>query len=129
VTERGYSVAEVTTRVGVSTHSLYKWVKAVSPDKTEQQAVELLQAKSELLRLPDKPYLKMDGKSDKSIRMHELNCYLNLLDSHRVNINSKLSDENSKLNEDRHIVCKSGFFNSRFIGNLLILIFFDLLLS
>lgn len=51
VTERGYSVAEVAARVGVSTHSLYKWVKAVSPDKTEQQASELLQAKSELLRL------------------------------------------------------------------------------
>ena len=41
VTERGYSVAEVAARVGVSTHSLYKWVKAVSPDKTEQQAGEL----------------------------------------------------------------------------------------
>lgn len=47
----GYSVAEVAARVDVSTHSLYKWVKAVSPDKTEQQASELLQAKSELLRL------------------------------------------------------------------------------
>lgn len=51
VTERGYSVAEVAARVGVSTHSLYKWVKAVSPDKTEQQAGELLEAKSEVLRL------------------------------------------------------------------------------
>lgn len=51
VTERGYSVAEVAARVGVSTHSLYKWVKAVSPDKTEQQASELLEAKSEVLRL------------------------------------------------------------------------------
>lgn len=51
VTERGYSVAEVAARVGVSTHSLYKWVKAVSPDKTEQQASDLLEAKSEILRL------------------------------------------------------------------------------
>jgi len=51
VTERGYSVAEVAARVGVSTHSLYKWVKAVSPDKTEQQAGELLEARSEVLRL------------------------------------------------------------------------------
>ncbi|MHB1230806.1 MAG: transposase, partial [Halothiobacillus sp.] len=32
VVERGYSVAE---RLGVSTHSLYKWVNAVTPDKTE----------------------------------------------------------------------------------------------
>jgi len=48
VTERGYSVAEVAARVGVSTHSLYKWVKAVSPDKTEQQAGELLEARTEV---------------------------------------------------------------------------------
>lgn len=51
VTERGYSVAEVAARVGVSTHSLYKWVKAISPDKTEQHASDLLEAKSEVLRL------------------------------------------------------------------------------
>jgi transposase len=44
-------VAEVAARVGVSTHSLYKWVKAVSPDKTEQQAGELLEARTEVLRL------------------------------------------------------------------------------
>ncbi|MDB5581131.1 MAG: transposase family protein [Bradyrhizobium sp.] len=51
VTERGYSVAEVAVRVGVSTHSLYKWVKAIKPDKTDKQAAELLEAKSEILRL------------------------------------------------------------------------------
>ena len=49
--ERGYSVTEVSARLGVSTHSLYKWVKAVTPDKTEKQAAELLEAKSEILRL------------------------------------------------------------------------------
>ena len=51
VVERGYSVAEVSARLGVSTHSLYKWVKAVTPDKTEKQAADLLEAKSEILRL------------------------------------------------------------------------------
>lgn len=51
VTERGYSVAEVAVRLGVSAHSLYKWVKAGSPDKSEQQSKELLEAKSEILRL------------------------------------------------------------------------------
>lgn len=51
IVERGYSVAEVSTRLGVSAHSLYKWVKAVTPDKTEKQASELLEAKSEILRL------------------------------------------------------------------------------
>jgi len=51
VTERGYSVAEVAARLGVSSHSLYKWVKAVTPDNTEKQATELIEAKSEILRL------------------------------------------------------------------------------
>jgi transposase len=51
VIERGYSVAEVGARLGVSTHSLYKWVKAVTPDKDEKQAAELIEAKSEILRL------------------------------------------------------------------------------
>ena len=51
VIERGYSVADIAERLGVSTHSLYKWVKAVTPDKTEKQASELLEAKSEILRL------------------------------------------------------------------------------
>ena len=47
VTERGYSVAGVPARLGVSTHR----VKAVSPDRNEQQSQELLEAKSEILRL------------------------------------------------------------------------------
>jgi transposase len=34
--------------LGVSAHSLYKWVNAVKPDKTDQQASELLAAKSEI---------------------------------------------------------------------------------
>ena len=51
VVERGYSVAEVSARLGVSAHSLYKWVKAVTPDKSEQQSKELLDAKHEILRL------------------------------------------------------------------------------
>lgn len=51
VLERGYSVAEVGARLGVSTHSLYKWVKAVAPPKGEKQAAELVEAKGEILRL------------------------------------------------------------------------------
>lgn len=34
VIERGHSVAEVADRLGVSTHSLYKWVNAVKPDNS-----------------------------------------------------------------------------------------------
>lgn len=51
VNERGYSVAEVAARLGVSTHSLYKWVKAASPHHAAQHSQELLEAKSEILRL------------------------------------------------------------------------------
>lgn len=51
VLERGYTVAEVSQRLGVSAHSLYKWVKAVKPDKSGEQAAELVEAKSEILRL------------------------------------------------------------------------------
>lgn len=51
VTDRGYPVAEVADRLGVSAHSLYKWVKAVAPDNSAQQSKELLEAKSEILRL------------------------------------------------------------------------------
>ena len=51
ITERGYSVADVSKRIGVSAHSLYKWVKAISPDKVEQRTSELVEAKSEILKL------------------------------------------------------------------------------
>ena len=51
IVERGYSVAEVSERLGVTGHSLYKWVKAVKPDKTERDTAELVEAKSEILRL------------------------------------------------------------------------------
>ena len=51
VVERGYTAPDVADRLGVSAHSLYKWVKAVSSDRSEQQSKELLEAKSEILRL------------------------------------------------------------------------------
>jgi transposase len=51
VIERGYSVKDVAERVGVSAHSLYKWVKDVRPDRSEQRAEELIEAKSEILKL------------------------------------------------------------------------------
>jgi transposase len=51
IVDRGYSVAEVSKRLGVSAHSLYKWVKAIKPDKTEEHAAALIEAKSEVLKL------------------------------------------------------------------------------
>lgn len=51
VTERGYSVADVSERLGVSAHSLYKWVRSVRPDNSGHQAQDLLDARTEILRL------------------------------------------------------------------------------
>jgi transposase len=51
IVDRGYAVSEVSQRLGVSPHSLYKWVKAVKPDKTEEQVAALIEAKSEVLKL------------------------------------------------------------------------------
>ena len=51
IVDRGYSVTEVSERLGVSAHSLYKWVKAVKPDKTDEQASALIEARSEILKL------------------------------------------------------------------------------
>ena len=51
VVERGYSVADIAQRLGVSVHSLYKWVNAVKPGKLEEQAEELAIAKREILKL------------------------------------------------------------------------------
>ena len=38
-------------RLGVSIHSLHKWVKAVKPDKADEQAEQLTEAKREILKL------------------------------------------------------------------------------
>jgi len=51
VVDRGYSVPDVSQRLGVSAHSLYKWVNAVKPDASDVQAEELKRAKQEILKL------------------------------------------------------------------------------
>ena len=51
VLEKGHTVPAVAERLGVSAHSLYKWVNAVKPSDHESQANDLLEAKSEVLRL------------------------------------------------------------------------------
>lgn len=51
VLEKGHSVPEVAERLGVSGHSLYKWVNAVKPSENVAQANELLDAKQEILKL------------------------------------------------------------------------------
>jgi transposase len=51
VTDRGYTVTDVASRLGVSAQSLYKWVKAESPTKDEELVAELQAIKRENLRL------------------------------------------------------------------------------
>lgn len=51
ITERGYSVAEISDRLGVSAHGLYMWLQAIKPDNSKQHVRDLLEAKSEILKL------------------------------------------------------------------------------
>lgn len=57
ITERGHSVADVSKRLGVSTHSLYGWIKryAVSSGSVgkDDQSAEIRRLKQELLRVTE----------------------------------------------------------------------------
>jgi transposase len=55
ITERGYLVAEVSKRLGVSAHSLYGWRKKYASDvsKGGDQADEIRQLKRELARVTE----------------------------------------------------------------------------
>ena len=57
ITERGHSVADVSKRLGVSTHSLYGWMKryATRPAMTANgdQSAEIKRLKQELARVTE----------------------------------------------------------------------------
>ncbi|GAA0858883.1 hypothetical protein GCM10009114_30180 [Aliiglaciecola litoralis] len=55
-----HSVQEVSQRLGVSAHSIYKWVNAIKPNNSTKHDAELLAAKSEILKLKSqlRPYQK-----------------------------------------------------------------------
>lgn len=58
VTERGYSVAEVASRLGTTTHSIYSWIKRYGPDAAEhlgraEEQAELRRLKKELKRVTE----------------------------------------------------------------------------
>lgn len=44
-------MAEVSDTASVPAHSLYTWLRANKPDNSEQHARDLLEAKSEILKL------------------------------------------------------------------------------
>ncbi len=58
VTDRGHAVAEVAARLGVSTHSLYQWIRRYStpaPERAKADAenAEIRRLKSELKRVTE----------------------------------------------------------------------------
>lgn len=58
ITERGYPVAEVSSRLGVSQHSLYVWLKqySQSPERRQEsqdQTAEIRHLKAELKRVTE----------------------------------------------------------------------------
>ena len=57
ITERGHSVADVSMRLGVSTHSLYGWLKRYSvlsgSAEKDDQAAEIRRLKQELVRVTE----------------------------------------------------------------------------
>jgi transposase len=58
VINRGHSVADVASRLGMTTHSLYAWIKKYGPQSAEHQAkadeaAEIKRLKKELRRVTD----------------------------------------------------------------------------
>lgn len=57
ITERGYSVADVSKRLGVSTHSLYGWMKRYTVSSgsagKDDQSTEIRRLKQELARVTE----------------------------------------------------------------------------
>ncbi len=58
VTDKGYSAAEVARRLGITTHSLYAWLKQYAPSEDKQtlhvdQSAELARLRRELQRVTE----------------------------------------------------------------------------
>lgn len=58
ITERGHAVADVSSRIGVSQHSLYEWIKRYSLPAAERieaqgQTAEIRKLKAELRRVTE----------------------------------------------------------------------------
>ena len=63
ITERGYSVTDVAERLGVSQHSIYKWLKAIQPLRNNPDEHELLEAKKSFALKVSLNRLKRNGTS------------------------------------------------------------------
>ena len=50
VVDRGYSVASVATRLDITTHSLYAWIKKYGPDSSTIKNSQMLRPRSAVSR-------------------------------------------------------------------------------
>ena len=120
--EKGHSVQEVAARLGVSSHSLYEWVKAVRPEKDEQRADELLDAKKEILKLREKGHSVQEVAARLGVSSHSLYEWVKavrpekdeqradeLLDAKKEIL--KLRAELRRVQEERDILKKRREFN------------------
>lgn len=89
VTEKKLPVAEVAVRLGVSTHSLYAWIKRYSKPQEERQQdddqhAELRRLRAELKRVTERDILKnrLPG-TPRPIGLETLRTTLTFLDSGR----------------------------------------------
>ena len=66
ITERGHSIADVSQRLGVSTHSLYAWIKrqAAAPSAAvkDDQSAEVRRLKQELARVTEERDILKNGR-------------------------------------------------------------------
>ncbi|WOE30747.1 MULTISPECIES: IS3 family transposase [unclassified Acinetobacter] len=67
VTEKGHSVAEVATRLGTTTHSLYAWIKRYDPQQpktieSNDPSAELAKLKKELQRVTEERDILKKGR-------------------------------------------------------------------
>ncbi|MCE1942385.1 IS3 family transposase [Enterobacter roggenkampii] len=85
VVDRGYSVASVATRLDITTHSLYAWIKKYGPDSSTNKEqsdaqAEIRRLQKELKRVTDeRDILKKAGVLRKAVRLryafiHDNSC-------------------------------------------------------
>jgi transposase len=79
IIERGYPVAEVSQRLGVSTHSLYAWIKRYSPPPgsaaKDDQSSEIRRLKQELARVTEeRDILKKSHRVFRQATLSKLPC-------------------------------------------------------
>lgn len=88
-TERGYSVRDVSQRLGVSTHSLYGWMKRYSTSSVEaakqDQSAEIRRLKQKLVRVTEERDILKKKPPRTSPRMqNEVRVYQDASCSHHV---------------------------------------------